>query len=889
MNTGAWRCSRRVIQDNLGTYTLLPIGPFRSNPAEAARQGGFVATSDVIPQPPVVSAASPPAGPSQDGDAVLRYPAGRAEDDLTPARWRQPAVVLGALFVAALAAGVYLTSRWAGADSELAGQVSDLGQLAAALLATVGSAMAVTRHRGDQHRRAWLLVTVACGCWALGQAYWCWIEVVLGQQVPQVSPADFFFLSFTALMTVAVWPSNGRDTDRLRTTLDAFIIGLSLFTIGWVTIIANLATSAGDGTDLLGLVINLAYPCGDIVVLTMVLLSATRRINRRSSLAAVAIGMALIAVSDGFYAYLSAGDDFQAGSTPTLGWIVGFGVIGCAALASGRALVPQPRFSAAGETLTNADQEGQLKDRARRASSLPYIPLAVALVVVAADRTHNGADRVASVALLVTFVGVLARQYLTIRDNQALTAHLENRERELQRRAFADQLTGLPNRALFIDRVTHALEQHRRSLRPLALLFIDLDDFKAVNDTLGHPVGDELVIRVAERLRGAMRTSDTVARFGGDEFAVLVEGDIAPSKTGTRIVEALRQPFMLSRDELTIGASIGIAEVPGDTQTPTVDELFSRADIAMYSAKRAGKGQLAMYDPSMVLPEAADLHYRPLLIEAMKVGAIDTVYQPIIDLQSGRVHSLEALARWRVAGETVPQEYFIQLAGRAGLLPELTDLMVERACAQLADWSVRFRRYDMLVGVNVPPGLMTDRDFPRRVSAIMRRHGLGPNRLILEITEDALLGETALAQQVAGALRRMGVQLWLDDFGTGYSSLLSLRQMSLQAVKIDIAFVANIHTDRSAERFLKALLALGRDLDLLVTAEGVELVEQAEILRQLGCQLVQGYLYARPAPAWELEHLLSPGALPYPEPAVQLASVGAVGVVANRTPRTASE
>lgn len=154
---------------------------------------------------------------------------------------------------------------------------------------------------------------------------------------------------------------------------------------------------------------------------------------------------------------------------------------------------------------------------------------------------------------------------------------------------------------------------------------------------------------------------------------------------------------------------------------------------------------------------------------------------------------------------------------------------------------------------------MTDRDFPRRVAAILRRHGLGPDRLILEITEDALLGETALAQQVAERFRRMGVQLWLDDFGTGYSSLLSLRQMSLQAVKIDIAFVANIHTDPSAERFLRALLALGRDLDLLVTAEGVELVEQADILRELGCQLVQGFLYARPAPAAELDALIAHG------------------------------
>jgi EAL domain-containing protein (putative c-di-GMP-specific phosphodiesterase class I) len=207
----------------------------------------------------------------------------------------------------------------------------------------------------------------------------------------------------------------------------------------------------------------------------------------------------------------------------------------------------------------------------------------------------------------------------------------------------------------------------------------------------------------------------------------------------------------------------------------------------------------------------------------------------------------------------IDQEYFIKLTGRLGLMPQLTDLMLDRACSQLADWTERLGCADLQVGVNVPAELMNDRDFPRRVAGALQRHGLGEDRLLLEITEDALLGETAVAGVVADRLRKLGVHLWLDDFGTGYSSLLSLRQIPLQAVKIDIAFVVNIHTDPSAERFFRALLALGRDLDLLVTAEGVECAAQADILRSMGCQFVQGYLYARPAPAAELEHLLQPG------------------------------
>ena len=221
---------------------------------------------------------------------------------------------------------------------------------------------------------------------------------------------------------------------------------------------------------------------------------------------------------------------------------------------------------------------------------LPYVPLGIALVVVGIDRFNYGTGRVTGVLVVVTFIGVLLRQYLTIRDNVTLTRHLESRERELRRQAFADQLTGLPNRALFTDRVTHALEQHRRSMRPMALLFVDLDDFKVVNDTLGHPVGDDLVIRVAERFRGAIRASDTVARFGGDEFAVLVEGDSDAVDVGARLVECLRPAFSLAGEQLLIGASIGIAEVGAEQQTPPLDELYSRADIAMYAAKRSGKG-----------------------------------------------------------------------------------------------------------------------------------------------------------------------------------------------------------------------------------------------------------------------------------------------------------
>ncbi|HEY5879594.1 MAG TPA: EAL domain-containing protein [Nakamurella sp.] len=754
---------------------------------------------------------------------------------------------MAGLITAALVLAGLLANELGELGSPASAWVNNLAQLAAAGLASVAAAVRA-RRRSQGDRRRWILVTLACASWTIGQIYWCHVEFILGQDVPEVSTADFFFLTFTVLMVVAVAPTEGVRNDRLRTLLDAFIIGMSLFTISWSTSIDVITSTVNEDTEPLVLLINLAYPCGDIAVLTMALLSVSRRTTRRTGLVALAVGMGLIAVSDGFYAYLVAVGSYTAGSIVGLGWIAGFGLIACAALAG----TDEPAtVDGTGSVRT------ERKAQAHRVSALPYLPLLIALIVVAVNRLNSLPDRISGLALIATFLGVLARQYLTNRDNATLAGDLARRESELQRQAFQDILTGLPNRALFTDRAAHALEQHRRSLRPLALLFVDLDDFKAVNDTLGHPVGDQLVIRVAERLRGALRSSDTVARFGGDEFAVLAEGeDTNGVGLGARIVESMRPPFTLGPEQLSVGASIGIAEVTAAQPTPSLDELFSRADIAMYAAKRAGKGQLALYESSMVLPEAADLRYRPLLIEAIRVGAIDCVFQPILNLESGRVDCAEALARWRVDGQDVRQDYFIQLTGRLKLLPALTDLMIDRACGQLADWSHRLGCSDVRVGVNVPPGLMTDPDFPRRVAATLARHRVRADHLVLEITEDALLGDAAVSRTLADQLRRSGVQLWLDDFGTGYSSLLSLRRISLQAVKIDIAFVANIHTDTSAAQFLRALLALGRDLGLKVIAEGVELPAQAAVLRELGCRFAQGYLYARPAPAAELDRLL---------------------------------
>ncbi|WP_375430116.1 putative bifunctional diguanylate cyclase/phosphodiesterase [uncultured Friedmanniella sp.] len=442
---------------------------------------------------------------------------------------------------------------------------------------------------------------------------------------------------------------------------------------------------------------------------------------------------------------------------------------------------------------------------------------------------------------------------------ERLQAEAEEREATLRWRAFHDELTGLPNRALFNDRLSHALTLHRRDLRPLAVLTLDVDDFKAINDAFGHPGGDELLVRLAERLRGAVRAGDTLARLGGDEFAILLEntgGDDHASAAATvaeRVLGALVDPFSIGGRTVSVGVSVGIADVDADAGSPTASALLTHADVALYTAKREGKARATVYEPAMQLPEARDLELREPLRAAIAGGLITSVYQPIVALDTGTVVDLECLARWTHEGVPISPDTFIPLAARSRLLTGLTDLMVDRACTDLRRWSGLPGHQRLRVAVNVPPGLLTDPTFPARIAGQVQRAGLHPRQLTLEITEDALLHDLGTARAVADELHDLGFSLSLDDFGTGYSSLLHLRSIPLDSVKIDRGFTSDVDTNPRTQRFLRALVTMGHDLDLQVIVEGVEREAQATVLRRLGATHAQGYLYARPRPAAELD------------------------------------
>ena len=416
-------------------------------------------------------------------------------------------------------------------------------------------------------------------------------------------------------------------------------------------------------------------------------------------------------------------------------------------------------------------------------------------------------------------------------------------EDQLRHQAFHDALTGLSNRALFLDRVEHALARIRRSDSPIpAVAFIDLDDFKLVNDSLGHGAGDELLRAVADRLRACLRSGDTPARLGGDEFAVLLED--APDtqavvEVAERILDALHEPIVIDGREVYARASIGIATRLGPTTTP--DELLRNADLAMYTAKANGKGCIEMFEPAMHHRAVDRLAIRGELERAVQHGDIGVAYQPIVRLDNGEVVAFEALARWNHPERgPVPPAEFVPIAEDTGLIVPLGQRVLEQACERLGRWLAANPSATWQMSVNLSARQLLAPDLVANVQTATEAAGLQPASLILELTESVLLADSERVLRRLHRLKDLGVQIAIDDFGTGYSSLSYLQRVPFDILKIDRAFVAALRQEDPHSTLVRTVMDLSRTLGRTAIAEGIE--EQAEVdgLLMLGCELGQG-------------------------------------------------
>ena len=444
--------------------------------------------------------------------------------------------------------------------------------------------------------------------------------------------------------------------------------------------------------------------------------------------------------------------------------------------------------------------------------------------------------------------------------------HSPNRSRganaasDLWRRARTDSLTGLLNRESMKERFEAILHDGGPDAE-LALIYIDLDRFKPVNDTLGHGVGDAVLKTIAQRLSGRVRPTDAVGRLGGDEFAVLQCGVAQPTGSrviARRVIEAIEQPIVIDGQHVSVGGSVGVAIAPYDGET--YDELLSHADLALYRAKDDGRGIVRYFEPSMSREMEKRRAMELKLRRAVTEEQFELFYQPICDVTNQSVTNFEALIRWRdPAGGYISPDQFIPLAEETGLIHPIGHWVLRTACAEAARWALPVR-----VAVNLSPLQLRDRTLVDKVVAALRDADLPPDRLELEITETSLIDENDLTLSMLHQFRGYGIHVALDDFGTGYSSINYLRRFPFDKIKIDRSFVSGPDEKGNNESLVKMIASLGTAMGVRTTAEGVETIEQMDSVRLAGCTDVQGYLLSRPMAATDLQTFLANSTPPPP-------------------------
>jgi diguanylate cyclase (GGDEF)-like protein/PAS domain S-box-containing protein len=468
-------------------------------------------------------------------------------------------------------------------------------------------------------------------------------------------------------------------------------------------------------------------------------------------------------------------------------------------------------------------------------------------------------DRHKSGELLAKLLSISA-----VRDEAGSTTHYigifrditaaKRTEARLEQLAHYDPVTALPNRILFVDRLRQAMARATRSGLQVAVMFIDLDEFKNVNDSLGHRTGDLLLAAVARRLSENVRSSDTLARLGGDEFTVVlpdVKSVREAAQVARKLIDALARPFTIDGHDIHTGASIGISLFPFDGQD--VDPLLRAADRAMYDAKRQGKSRAQFHSPRLQAESQERLRLELALRHALERGELDVLYQPQMSTRDGTMIGVEALVRWNhpELGLIEPKD-FVPLAEETGLIVPIGEWVLRRACEAGARWA-RERETPLRVRVNLATPQFRQRDLPERVRAALDESGLDPTLLGLEITESTLADDVPAAARSLAQLAELGIEIALDDFGTGYSSFTYLRRFAIRCLKIPAQFVEHIGSSPDDEAIVRAIVAIAKSLGLRVIAEGVEREEQLRFLADLGCDEVQGYLFSRPLPAAEID------------------------------------
>jgi diguanylate cyclase (GGDEF)-like protein len=676
-------------------------------------------------------------------------------------------------------------------------------------------------------RRSFALVAAGVTAYSAGNVMWTtWLSHAANPSVPSVS--DLLWLAFYPLVAagiVGLTGIRGRNRPPAGVWLDGIVAGGGLAAIGAAIIVPSVLSGHGSAATL---AMELTYPIGDLLLVGLVVgIIALRgwRIDR--GWAGLGAAFALLAAADFLYAIQGTGTAGRPSAAANLTYLLALSALAFVAWQVPPSR-PEPKFASWSVLLVPsgfmfAALGLLLLDHVQRLSALPF-GLAT-----------------------VTMLAAIGRMIVAFRDARGLA--------EARRLAGTDDLTSLPNRRRFMALTEEAIAASEASGRGLAVLMLDLDNFKQLNDTLGHHAGDQLLRKIGPRLQHALRHLHTVGRLGGDEFAVLVypaPGEDAIVAIAQDILGALREPFTVSELSLRVTGSLGIATFPDHARDAA--ELMRHADIAMYQAKTS-RDRYDFYARERDTHSLERLALAAELAAALSSNAIEVHYQPKADARTRRIVGVEALARWRRAdGRLAPPSEFVGPAEHAGLSRELTRRVVELALAQVRRW--RDAGYDLQMAVNTTVADLLDTTFPDEIEAALARHGLPAEALVLEVTESSVLADPDRIGAVMQRLCELGVELSLDDFGTGYSSLAHLKALPVGELKIDRSFVSRMCSDATDAAIVYALIQLARKLDIRLVAEGVEDRWTLDALRVLDCDLIQGYLISRPLPAPEIESQL---------------------------------
>ncbi|WP_426574396.1 putative bifunctional diguanylate cyclase/phosphodiesterase [Aquihabitans sp. McL0605] len=751
----------------------------------------------------------------------------------------------------AVVIGLFAATVTSGLPSERGAVIiSNLGQCLAPAIAALGCWFASRKAVVANHRTGWRLLGASALSWSIGQCFWTYYEIS-GAAAPFPSCADVGYLLAVPLALAGIWTMSVRTSTStwLVAVLDGLIISGGLLAISWPLVLGP-SWKAGAGTPF-EFALTLAYPIGDVIVASAVLLAIMRTDRRRDAvpLVSIAVGLIVLGIADSIFVWTTLQGTEQAVSVADIGWTAGYLILFLAAME-----YPLPIASGRAELHTAPSL---------RRAAVPLTVVSVAWILrIVMVATNQPEDRFLTVLTVITVALVLIRFLMTMRENQELTESLEEkigeltaREQQLSHQALHDPLTGLANRRLFSDRVEHALNRSRRTGDLSAVLFIDLDDFKTVNDSLGHAAGDRLLASVAARLSGCVRPGDTVARLGGDEFGVLLEemeGAQHAPNVARRILESLDVAFPLDGRQVFTRASIGVAVADSKAGYAGAD-LLSDADVALYAAKGSGKSTFREFERTMRVTAIERLELGQDLRRALHQNQFFCHYQPIVDLVTGRVVALEALLRWdHPSRGLVGPNAFIELAEETGMIGQIGMTVLQMSCWQAANWRAEGKVPASLeLHVNLSGRQLEDPFLVEKVKRVLASTGFPGSLLVLEITESVAVETGAAHLDLLEQMKQLGIRFAIDDFGTGYSSLNYLRALPVDVLKIDRAFAQTLDGQTDTV-LLEAIVRLGHSLGIDMIAEGIEHAEQAATLKRLGCRRAQGYLFHRPLSVSEI-------------------------------------